>query len=183
VVNKKAEVVRVYLPPDANTLLSVADHCLRSTLLRERDRGRQAARGAVAGHAAAAERHCTVGLGIWEWASNDNGVAPDVVMACAGDVPTLETMAAVDLLRTLLPALKVRVVNVVDLMALQSPEGHPHGLKDAVFDCIFSTDAPVIFAFHGYPALIHRLTYKRATTATSMCTATRRRARPPRPST
>ncbi|MGJ7565504.1 phosphoketolase family protein [Variovorax sp. GB1R11] len=160
VVNKKAEVVRVYLPPDANTLLSVTDHCLRS---------RDYVNVIVAGKQpeaqwldmAAAERHCTVGLGIWDWASNDNGVAPDVVMACAGDVPTLETMAAVDLLRTLLPELKVRVVNVVDLMALESPSGHPHGLEDAVFDSIFSTDAPVIFAFHGYPALIHRLTYKR----------------------
>jgi xylulose-5-phosphate/fructose-6-phosphate phosphoketolase len=160
VVNKKAEVVRVYLPPDANTLLSVADHCLRS---------RNYVNVIVAGKQpeaqwldiAAAERHCTVGLGIWAWASSDDGVAPDVVMACAGDVPTLETMAAVDLLRTLLPALKVRVVNVVDLMALESPSGHPHGLEDAVFDSIFSTDAPVIFAFHGYPALIHRLTYKR----------------------
>ncbi|AMM26378.1 phosphoketolase family protein [Variovorax sp. PAMC 28711] len=160
VVNKKAEVVRVYLPPDANTLLSVADHCLRS---------RNYVNVIVAGKAPApqwldidaAVRHCSVGLGIWDWASNDAGGAPDVVMACAGDVPTLETMAAVDLLRSLLPELKVRVVNVVDLMALESPSAHPHGLSDAVFDSIFTTDKPVIFAFHGYPALIHRLTYKR----------------------
>uniref|UniRef100_UPI000D3CBB8A phosphoketolase family protein n=1 Tax=unclassified Variovorax TaxID=663243 RepID=UPI000D3CBB8A len=160
VVNKKAEVVRVYLPPDANTLLSVADHCLRS---------RHYVNLIVAGKQpeaqwldmAAAERHCAAGLGIWDWASNDAGVAPDVVMACAGDVPTLETLAAVDLLRTLLPELKVRVVNVVDLMALESPSGHPHGVEDAVFDSVFGTDAPVIFAFHGYPALIHRLTYQR----------------------
>jgi xylulose-5-phosphate/fructose-6-phosphate phosphoketolase len=160
VVNKKAEVVRVYLPPDANTLLSVADHCLRS---------RNYVNVIVAGKAPApqwldmeaAVRHCSVGLGIWEWASSDAGVSPDVVMACAGDVPTLETMAAVDLLRTHLPELRVRVVNVVDLMALESPSAHPHGLSDAVFDSIFTVDKPVIFAFHGYPALIHRLTYKR----------------------
>ncbi len=160
VVNKKAEVVRVYLPPDANTLLSVVDHCLRS---------RNYVNVIVAGKAPApqwlgmeaAVRHCTVGLGIWDWASNDDGVAPDVVMACAGDVPTLETMAAVQLLREQLPDLRVRVVNVVDLMALQSPSAHPHGLSDAAFDSIFTTDAPVIFAFHGYPALIHRLAYKR----------------------
>ncbi|MEP6721409.1 MAG: phosphoketolase family protein [Variovorax sp.] len=160
VVNKKAEVVRVYLPPDANTLLSVTDHCLRS---------RDYVNVIVAGkapapqwlHIDAAIRHCSVGLGIWDWASNDAGVAPDVVMACAGDVPTLETLAAVKLLREQLPDLKVRVVNVVDLMALQSPSAHPHGLPEAVFDSIFTTDAPVIFAFHGYPALIHRLTYKR----------------------
>lgn len=159
-MNKKAEVVRVYLPPDANTLLSVADHCLRS---------RNYVNVIVAGKAPApqwlgieaAVRHCSVGLGMWDWASNDAGVDPDVVMACAGDVPTLETMAAVDLLRTLLPELKVRVVNVVDLMALESPSAHPHGLSDAMFDSIFTTDRPVIFAFHGYPALIHRLTYKR----------------------
>jgi len=160
VVNKKAEVVRVYLPPDANTLLSVVDHCLRS---------RNYVNVIVAGKQPgpqwldieAAVRHCTVGLGIWTWASNDEGAAPDVVMACAGDVPTLETMAAVDLLREMLPDLKVRVVNVVDLMALQSPGAHPHGLSDADFDSIFTTDRPVVFAFHGYPSLIHRLTYKR----------------------
>jgi len=160
VANKKAEVVRVYLPPDANTLLSVVDHCLRS---------RDYVNVIVAGKQPApqwldiesAVRHCTVGLGIWSWASNDEGSTPDVVMACAGDVPTLETMAAVDLLRRMLPDLKVRVVNVVDLMALQSPDAHPHGLSDADFDAIFATRCPVIFAFHGYPSLIHRLTYKR----------------------
>ncbi|MEJ1169903.1 phosphoketolase family protein [Variovorax sp. CCNWLW235] len=160
VVNKKAEVVRVYLPPDANTLLSVVDHCLRS---------RNYVNVIVAGKQPgpqwldidAAVRHCTVGLGVWTWASNDEGATPDVVMACAGDVPTLETMAAVDLLRTMLPDLKVRVVNVVDLMALQSPDAHPHGLPDADFDSIFTTGCPVVFAFHGYPSLIHRLTYKR----------------------
>jgi xylulose-5-phosphate/fructose-6-phosphate phosphoketolase len=160
VVNKKAEVVRVYLPPDANTLLSVTDHCLRS---------RDYVNVIVAGKQPspqwldidAAVRHCATGLGIWEWASNDEGGTPDVVMACAGDVPTLETMAAVDLLRKKVPQLKVRVVNVVDLMALQSPAAHPHGLSDADFDAIFTTDRPVIFAFHGYPTLIHRLIYKR----------------------
>lgn len=160
VASKKAEVVRVYLPPDANTLLSVVDHCLRS---------RDYVNVIVAGKQPApqwldiesAARHCAAGLGIWEWASNDEGGAPDVVMACAGDVPTLETLAAVDLLRGKLPSLKVRVVNVVDLMALQSPDAHPHGLPDADFDAIFTTGRPVIFAFHGYPALIHRLIYKR----------------------
>lgn len=160
VANKKAEVVRVYLPPDANTLLSVTDHCLRS---------RNYVNVIVAGKQpelqwldmAAAERHCTVGMGIWGWASNDQGQSPDVVMACAGDVPTLETLAAVDLLRTLVPELRVRVVNVVDLMTLQSPSAHPHGMADAEFDSIFTSDKPVIFAFHGYPWLIHRLTYKR----------------------
>ena len=160
VVNKKAEVVRVYLPPDANTLLSVVDHCLQS---------RNYVNVIVAGKQPgpqwldieSAVRHCTLGLGIWTWASNDEGAAPDVVMACAGDVPTLETLAAADLLRRMLPELKVRVVNVVDLMALQSPDAHPHGRPDAVFDAIFTTDRPVIFAFHGYPPLVHRLTYKR----------------------
>jgi len=160
VVNKKAEVVRVYLPPDANTLLSVTDHCLRS---------RNYVNVIVAGKAPAlqwldieaAAQHCAAGVGIWDWASNDAGTSPDVVMACAGDVPTLETLAAVDLLRQRLPELKVRVVNVVDLMALESPASHPHGLSDAAFDSIFTTDTPVIFAFHGYPSLVHRLTYKR----------------------
>jgi xylulose-5-phosphate/fructose-6-phosphate phosphoketolase len=160
VVNKKAEVVRVYLPPDANTLLSVVDHCLRS---------RNYVNVIVAGKQPgpqwldieSAVRHCTVGLGIWTWASNDEDGAPDVVMACAGDVPTLETLAAADLLRRMLPELKVRVVNVVDLMALQSPDAHPHGLPDADFDAVFTTDRPVVFAFHGYPSLIHRLSYKR----------------------
>jgi xylulose-5-phosphate/fructose-6-phosphate phosphoketolase len=161
VVNKKAEVVRVYLPPDANTLLSVVDHCLRS---------RDYVNVIVAGKAPAlqwlgmeaAVRHCATGLGIWPWASNDDGVEPDVVLACAGDVPTLETLAAADLLRTHLPSLRVRVVNVVDLMVLQSPSAHPHGLADAAFDSIFTRDKPVIFAFHGYPWLIHRLVYRRA---------------------
>ena len=160
VVSKKAEVVRVYLPPDANTLLSVTDHCLRS---------RDYVNVIVAGKQPspqwldidAATRHCAAGLGIWDWASNDEGGTPDVVMACAGDVPTLETMAAVDLLRDEVPQLKVRVVNVVDLMALQSPSAHPHGIADEEFDAIFTTDRPVIFAFHGYPALVHRLIYKR----------------------
>jgi xylulose-5-phosphate/fructose-6-phosphate phosphoketolase len=161
VVNKKADVVRVYLPPDANCLLSVMDHCLRS---------RHYVNLVIAGkHPApqwlpmpAAERHCAAGLGVWDWAGNDAGEAPDVVMACCGDVPTLETLAAVSILRTQLPTLKVRVVNVVDLMKLQPPHAHPHGLSDADFDAIFTTDRPVIFAFHGYPALIHRLTYRRS---------------------
>jgi xylulose-5-phosphate/fructose-6-phosphate phosphoketolase len=160
VTSKKAEVVRVYLPPDANTLLSVVDHCLRS---------RNYVNAIVAGKQPesqwldmeSAVRHCSVGMGIWTWASNDEGEAPDVVMACAGDVPTLETIAAVELLRRQLPELKVRVVNVVDLMALQSPSAHPHGLADSEFDSIFTDDKPVIFAFHDYPWLIHRLTYKR----------------------
>jgi xylulose-5-phosphate/fructose-6-phosphate phosphoketolase len=160
VTSKKAEVVRIYLPPDANTLLSVVDHCLRS---------RNYVNVIVAGKQresqwldmASAIRHCSVGMGIWTWASNDEGETPDVVMACAGDVPTLETLAAVDLLRQQLPDLKVRVVNVVNLMALQSPSAHPHGLADSEFDSIFTEDKPVIFAFHGYPWLIHRLTYKR----------------------
>ena len=161
VVNKKADVVRIYLPPDANTLLSVMDHCLRS---------RNYVNVIVAGKAPelqwldmdAAIRHCTVGVGIWTWASNDEGVEPDVVMACAGDVPTLETLAAVDLLRAHLPDLKVRVVNVVDLMTLQPATEHPHGLSDREFDSIFTPDRPVIFAFHGYPWLIHRLVYRRS---------------------
>ncbi|WP_433323480.1 phosphoketolase family protein [Spirillospora sp. CA-294931] len=160
VMNKKAEIVRVYLPPDANTLLSVADHCLRS---------RDYVNVVVAGKQPAlnwlpmdeAVLHCTRGIGIWEWASTDGGGEPDVVLACAGDVPTLETLAAADLLRQLFPDLAVRVVNVVDLMRLQ-PEGeHPHGLGDRDFDALFTTDRPVIFAFHGYPYLIHRLTYRR----------------------
>jgi len=160
VVNKKAEVIRVYLPPDANTLLYVTDRCLRS-----RDR----INVVVAGKQGApqwltmdeAVKHCGSGIGIWEWASNDRGGEPDVVMACAGDVPTLETLAAVELLRKLAPALKVRVVNVVNLMKLQPPSEHPDGLPDRDFDEIFTTDRPIIFAFHGYPWLIHRLTYRR----------------------
>ena len=160
VVNKKAEVVRVYLPPDANCLLSVMDHCLRS---------RQYVNVVVAGkHPApqwltmdAAIKHCTEGIGIWQWASNDQGGAPDAVMACCGDVPTLETLAAVSILREHLPELKLRVVNVVDLMKLQPQTEHPHGLSDADFDTLFTKDKPVIFAFHAYPWLIHRLTYRR----------------------
>ena len=160
VVNKKADVVRVYLPPDANTLLSVANHCLRS---------RHYVNVIVAGKQPALQwldmksaiEHCTSGIGIWEWASTDQGAEPDVVMACAGDIPTLETLAAVDLLRQHFPDLKIRVVNVVDLMAIQPQSEHPHGLSDADFDSIFTKDKPVIFAFHGYPWLIHRLTYRR----------------------
>ncbi|PWU05488.1 MAG: phosphoketolase [Terriglobia bacterium] len=160
VVNKKADVVRVYLPPDANCLLSVADHCLRS---------RHYVNVIVAGKQPALQwlnmdsaiKHCTVGLGIWDWASNDQGVEPDVVMACAGDIPTLETLAAVDWLRRHLPDLRIRVVNVVDLMTLQPPTEHPHGLPDRQFDSLFTTDKPVVFAYHGYPWLIHRLTYRR----------------------
>jgi xylulose-5-phosphate/fructose-6-phosphate phosphoketolase len=161
VVNKKADVVRVYLPPDANTLLSVASHCLRS---------RNYVNVIVAGKQPSlqwldmnsAVEHCTAGVGIWPWASNDQGGAPDVVMACAGDVPTLETLAAVDLLRQNFPDIKIRIVNVVDLMTLQTAGEHPHGLPDREFDSMFTTDKPVIFAYHGYPALIHRLTYRRA---------------------
>ena len=160
VVNKKADVVRVYLPPDANCLLSVMDHCLRS---------RHYVNVVIAGkHPApqwlamdAAIIHCTKGIGIWHWASNDGDASPDVVMACCGDVPTLETLAAVSILRELLPQLKVRVVNVVDLMRLQPHTEHPHGLSDADFDALFTVDKPVIFAFHAYPWLIHRLTYRR----------------------
>jgi xylulose-5-phosphate/fructose-6-phosphate phosphoketolase len=160
VVNKKSEVVRVYLPPDANTLLSVTDHCLRS---------RNYVNVIVAGKQPqlqwldmdSAIKHCTAGVGIWEWASNDKGNEPDVVMACCGDVPTQETLAAVEILHQQFPTLKVRVVNVVDLMALQPPIEHPHGLSDKDFDVIFTKDKPIIFAFHGYPWLIHRLTYRR----------------------
>ena len=160
VVNKKAEIVRVYLPPDANCLLSVMDHCLRS---------RQCVNVVIAGkHPApqwltmdAAIQHCSEGIGIWQWASNDQSSAPDVVMACCGDVPTLETLAAVSIMRTQLPMLKIRVVNVVDLMKLQPQSEHPHGLSDRDFDELFTTDKPVIFAFHGYPWLIHRLAYRR----------------------
>jgi xylulose-5-phosphate/fructose-6-phosphate phosphoketolase len=160
VVNKKAGIVRVYLPPDANTLLSVADHCLRS---------RNYVNVIVAGKQPALQyldmqsaiEHCTNGIGIWEWASTDDGSEPDVVMACAGDVPTLETLAAVDLLRQHFSDIKIRVVNVVDLMALEPSAEHPHGLSDREFDSMFTTDRPVIFAYHGYPSLIHRLTYRR----------------------
>ncbi len=160
VVNKKAEVIRVYLPPDANTLLSVTDHCLRS---------RNHVNVIVAGKQSApqwldmdaAVKHCTAGIGIWEWASNDKNSEPDVVMACCGDVPTMETLAAVSLIGTYLPELSVRVVNVVDLMKLQPPSEHPNGLSDKDFDALFTINKPIIFAFHGYPWLIHRLTYRR----------------------
>jgi xylulose-5-phosphate/fructose-6-phosphate phosphoketolase len=161
VVNKKAEVVRVYLPPDANTLLSVADHCLRS---------RNYVNVVVAGKQPAlnyltmdeAVLHCTRGIGIWEWASNDGDGEPDVVLGCAGDIPTLETLAAAAMLRTHVPDLRVRVVNVVDLMRLQPDTEHPHGLSDHEFDALFTSDKPIVFAYHGYPWLIHRLTYRRS---------------------
>jgi xylulose-5-phosphate/fructose-6-phosphate phosphoketolase len=160
VVNKKAEIIRVYFPPDANTLLSVADHCLRS---------RNYVNVIVAGKQPQpqwlsieeAVKHCSSGIGIWEWASNDNGMEPDVVMACCGDVPTIETLAAVEILRQSVPDLKLRVVNIVDLMTLQPKEEHPHGLSEHEFDTLFTTDKPIIFAYHGYPWLIHRLTYRR----------------------
>ena len=160
VINKKADVVRVYLPPDTNTLLSVADHCLRSRhYINVIVAGKQPALQWL--DMDAAVKHCTAGLGIWQWASTDEGGEPDVVMACAGDVPTLETLAAVDWLRHNIPQLKIRVVNVVDLMALQPPSEHPHGMHDQQFDSIFTKNKPVVFAFHGYPWLIHRLTYRR----------------------
>ncbi len=160
VVNKKAEVIRVYLPPDANCLLSVADHCLRSKhYVNLIVAGKQPSLNYLTMEQAVP--HCTRGIGIWGWASNDDG-DPDVVMACCGDVPTLETLAAVDLLRSELPQLKMRVVNVVDLMRLQPAGEHPHGLSDQEFDTLFTQDRPVVFAFHGYPWLIHRLTYRRA---------------------
>jgi xylulose-5-phosphate/fructose-6-phosphate phosphoketolase len=161
VVNKKADVVRVYLPPDANTLLSVADHCLRSRhYVNVIVAGKQPAPQWLDIDAAA--RHCEVGLGVWEWASNDGGWHPDVVIGSAGDVPTMEALAATALLREWLPALRVRFVNVVDLMTLQPELEHPHGLSDEKFDALFTTDRPIVFAFHGYPWLIHRLTYRRA---------------------
>jgi xylulose-5-phosphate/fructose-6-phosphate phosphoketolase len=160
VVNKKAEVVRVYLPPDANCLLSVTDHCLRSrNYINVIVAGKQPAPAWLTMDEAI--KHCTAGVGIWEWASNDKGGEPDVVMACCGDVPTLETLAAVDLLRRHLPELKIRVVNVVNLMKLQPTSEHPHGLSDHDFDTLFTKDKPIVFAFHGYPWLIHRLTYRR----------------------
>jgi xylulose-5-phosphate/fructose-6-phosphate phosphoketolase len=160
VVNKKAEIVRVYLPPDANCLLSVADHCLRSRdYVNVIVAGKQPALDYLSMDDAIA--HCTRGIGIWEWASTDGGDEPDVVMACAGDTPTLETLSAVALVRRHLPELKVRVVNVVDLMRLQPEDEHPHGMADAEFDALFTADRPVIFAYHGYPWLIHRLTYRR----------------------
>jgi len=160
VINKKADIVRVYLPPDANCLLSVGDHCLRS---------RHYVNVIVAGKQPALQfldmesaiEHCSTGIGIWEWASTDKGAEPDVVMACAGDVPTLETLAAVDLLRQHFPDIRIRVVNVVDLMTIQPSSEHPHGLSDVDFDSMFTVDKPIIFAYHGYPWLIHRLTYRR----------------------
>jgi xylulose-5-phosphate/fructose-6-phosphate phosphoketolase len=160
VVNKKAEIVRVYLPPDANCLLSVADHCLRSRdYVNVIVAGKQPSLDYLTMDEAVA--HCTRGLGIWDWASSDQGGEPDVVMACAGDIPTLETLGAVALLREHLPELRVRFVNVVDLMRLESETDHPHGLPDSEFDALFTPDRPVIFAYHGYPWLIHRLTYRR----------------------
>jgi xylulose-5-phosphate/fructose-6-phosphate phosphoketolase len=160
-VNKKADIIRVYFPPDANTLLSVTDHCLRS---------RNYINVIVAGKQPQpqwldmeqAVKHCTSGIGIWEWASNDRGSEPDVVMACCGDVPTMETLAAVDILRKHVPDLKIRVINVVNLMTLQPKEEHPHGLSDKDFEALFTKDRPIIFAYHGYPWLIHRLTYRRS---------------------
>jgi xylulose-5-phosphate/fructose-6-phosphate phosphoketolase len=160
VSNKKSDIVRVYLPPDANSLLYVTDHCLKSwNRINVIVAGKQPSPQWLSMDEAV--KHCTAGIGIWEWASNDRGSEPHVVMACAGDVPTLETLAAVDLLRKLLPELRIRVVNVVDLMTLQPHEEHPHGLTDHDFDALFTTDTPVIFAHHGYPWLIHRLTYRR----------------------
>jgi xylulose-5-phosphate/fructose-6-phosphate phosphoketolase len=160
VVNKKGDVIRVYLPPDANTLLVVADTCLKSrNMVNVIVAGKQPAPQWL--DMDAAVKHCTAGIGIWQWASSDLGHEPDVVMACAGDVPTLETLAAVDLLRQYVPDLKIRVINVVDLMTLQPKEEHPHGLSDRDFDNLFTTDKPIIFAYHGYPWLIHRLTYRR----------------------
>jgi xylulose-5-phosphate/fructose-6-phosphate phosphoketolase len=159
-VNKKADIIRVYLPPDANTLLSVADHCLRSrNYINVIVAGKQPALQYLSMEEAI--KHCSAGVSIWEWASNDKGYEPDVVMACAGDVPTLETLAAVEILREHAPDLKIRVVNIVNLMKLQPQSEHPHGLSDKEFDTIFTTDKPIIFAYHGYPWLIHRLTYRR----------------------
>jgi xylulose-5-phosphate/fructose-6-phosphate phosphoketolase len=160
VMNKKPEVIRVYLPPDTNCLLSVADHCLRSrNYINVIVAGKQPSLNYLSMDQAV--MHCTRGIGIWDWASNDDRGEPDVVMACAGDIPTLETVAAVDLLRQRLPQLRVRVINVVDLMKLQPTSEHPHGLPDPEFDALFTTDRPVLFAYHGYPWLIHRLTYRR----------------------
>jgi len=160
VINKKADIVRVYLPPDANCLLSVADHCLRSRhYVNVIVAGKQPALQFL--NMESAIEHCSTGIGIWEWASTDKGAEPDVVMACAGDVPTLETLAAVDLLRQHFPDIRIRVVNVVDLMTIQPSSEHPHGLSDVDFDSMFTVDKPIIFAYHGYPWLIHRLTYRR----------------------
>ena len=178
VANKKADVVRIYLPPDANCLLSCFDHCIRS---------RNYVNVMVASKhprpqwltMEQAVKHCTQGIGIWDWASNDAGCEPDVVMACCGDTPTLETLAAVSILRRELPELKIRVVNVVDLMKLQPHTEHPHGLTDEEYDGLFTKDKPIIFAYHGYPTLVHELTYRR----TSTSGAIRRRAPSPPPST
>jgi xylulose-5-phosphate/fructose-6-phosphate phosphoketolase len=160
VANKKAEIIRVYLPPDANTLLSVADHCLRSrNYVNVIVAGKQPSLNYLGMDDAVI--HCTRGIGIWEWASNDDGAEPDVVLGCAGDIPTLETVAAAAILRERLPELRVRVVNVVDLMRLQPESEHPHGLSDGEFDSLFTTSRPIVFAYHGYPWLIHRLTYRR----------------------
>jgi xylulose-5-phosphate/fructose-6-phosphate phosphoketolase len=160
VVNKKAEIIRVYLPPDANTLLSVADHCLRSRdYVNVIVAGKQPSLNYLSMDDAVV--HCTRGIGIWEWASNDDGAEPDVVLGCAGDIPTLETVAAAAILRERLPELRVRIVNVVDLMRLQPSSEHPHGLADGEFDSLFTTSRPIVFAYHGYPSLIHRLTYRR----------------------
>jgi xylulose-5-phosphate/fructose-6-phosphate phosphoketolase len=160
VVNKKAEVIRVYLAPDANTLLAVTDRCLRQhNVINVVIAGKQPALQYLSMEDAV--KHVEAGIGIWEWASNDRGGEPDAVMGCCGDIPTLETLAAVDLLRHYFPDLKLRVVNVVDLMRLQPEKEHPHGLPDDDFDMIFTTDKPIVFAFHGYPWLIHRLTYRR----------------------
>jgi xylulose-5-phosphate/fructose-6-phosphate phosphoketolase len=159
VANKKASIVRIYLPPDANTLLSVADHCLRSrNYVNLIIAGKQPAPQWLS--VEAAEQHCIAGVGEWKFASNDNG-DPEVVLACAGDVPTLETMAAADVLRGWVPDLRVRVVNVVDLFTLETFDQHPHGIEDETFDRLFTTDKPVIFAFHGYPTVVHKLIYKR----------------------
>jgi xylulose-5-phosphate/fructose-6-phosphate phosphoketolase len=160
VTNKSPSVVRIYLPPDANCLLSVANHCLRSTnyvnvIVADKQSHLQYL------DMDAAIDHCTKGIGIWDWASTDAGEEPDVVMACAGDIPTLETLAAVDWLRHRIPDLKIRVVNVVDLMTIQPPSEHPHGISDKEYDSLFTTDKPIIFNYHGYPWLIHRLTYRR----------------------
>ena len=182
VANKKAGVVRVYLPPDANTLLSVTDHCLRS---------RNYVNVVVAGKQPspqwldmdAAVTHCIAGLGIWAWASNDQGGEPDVVMACCGDVPTLETLAAVELLWHYFPDLRIRMINVVDLMRLQPASEHPHGLSDKAFDVLFTTDKPIVFAFHGYPLLIHRLTYRRTNHPHLHVRGYKRKGRRPRRST
>lgn len=183
VTNKKADIVRVYFPPDANTLLWVADHCLRTyDRINVIIAGKQPAPQWLSMQDAAT--HCDAGIGIWTWAGTESADGePDVVMACAGDVPTVETLAAVDLLRKALPDLKIRVVNVVDLMTLQSKEQHPHGLSDRDFDSLFTRNKPVIFAYHGYPYLIHRLTYSRANHAGMHVRGFAEKARPPRRST